>query len=180
MTASVPLTRGYSALVDDADYGNVTAAGPWYVVLHRRTAYARRNIRRSDGTRATQRLHNFLTGWPFVDHRDGNGLNNQRENLRPATKGQNTVNTPPAVHNTSGYKGVAWYPRSGCWRAQAGSGRRTFHLGYFDAAKDAALAYDAAASLMWGEYAWLNLPEELTDERIEAARQRLAAAGVSA
>lgn len=180
MTEIIRLTKDYEALVDDADYEAVMAAGPWHAVVSRRTVYAGRKIRRSDGAQTGQGLHQFLTGWPLVDHRDGDGLNNQRSNLRAATHAQNAANMRPHNRNKSGYKGVYSPRRGDRWRAGIWAEGRSRLLGYFDTAKDAALAYDAAAFVVWGEYAWLNFPDELTAERINTARERLNTANPAA
>lgn len=96
-------------------------------------------------------MHTFLTGWDFVDHRNGDGLDNRRANLRPATAAQNAANQQLSIANTTGYKGVSLY-RNGRFRASI----QRRHLGYFDTAADAARAYDAAALDLFGDFAHLN------------------------
>lgn len=158
MTRAINISRGLTALVDDADYDAVVSAGPWCAQPHHQTTYALRKVRLPDGRRITQKLHGFLTGWPMVDHRSGDGLDNQRSNLRPATPAQNAANQPLYRNNTSGYKGVTWREDLRRWRAKIKAGGRQIHLGYFDRADDAARAYDAAAFELFGEFARPNFP----------------------
>jgi hypothetical protein len=147
------------ALVDDADFATVAQfGGRWYANPAKRTFYARKHFLRA-GNHYSVTMHGLITGWPLVDHRNGDGLDNRRENLRPATQSQNSANR--AVSNPSGYKGVNWYKRTGIWRATVQSAGKSKHLGYFRTPEEAARAYDAAAFEVWGEYAVLNFPKEL-------------------
>lgn len=155
----IVLSCGLAALVDEQDYAAVVAAGPWNAKPSPTTVYAQRNMRRSDGSATTQMLHTFLTGEACIDHRNGNGLDNQRENLRPATKGQNSANRKLRADSTSGFKGVCAHPGNGLpWRAQIVRNYKKRHLGLFATAEEAARAYDAAAVELFGEFARLNFP----------------------
>lgn len=103
-------------------------------------------------------LHGY---WPdhIVDHWDGDKLNNQYWNLRPADHCENSCNRGPAARSQSGYKGV--HPsrrRPGYWDAVIEVSRRKVRLGQFDDPRVAALAYDAAARAVYGEFAWVNIP----------------------
>lgn len=160
MGKSIPLSgSNLVALVDDEDYELVMASGPWSAHPSRRTTYAKRHTRRKTGTSWTvQQLHTFLTGWPMVDHADCDGLNNQRSNLRPATRRPNGGNRRKSPNCRSPYKGVSWSGGSRPWRAQIYAGGKSAHLGYFSTQEGAARAYDAAAIATWGEYARPNLP----------------------
>ncbi len=110
-------------------------------------------------------MHSFLMGKEvaLVDHIDGDGLNNQRDNLRPATRSQNSQNRGKTRKNTSGFKGVTWCKQSQKWRAQieigGGKVRKGLNLGLFENKADAARTYDSAAKLHFGEFARLNFPE---------------------
>jgi hypothetical protein len=88
-----------------------------------------------------------------VDHIDGNGLNNCRNNLRPATRAQNRMNSKVSTNNASGYKGVSWHKRRGKWLAQIRIARKRIYLGYFASAEEAHVAYVAAAREHFGEFA---------------------------
>ena len=102
------------------------------------------------------RLHVFLLG-AGVDHRDGDKLNNRRENLRKCSPAQNAWNSSRRGTNRSGFKGVDLY-RDGRWRARIRAHGKVTFLGYFETAKEAARAYDAAARIQHGEFARLNFP----------------------
>jgi hypothetical protein len=159
MTVEIPLTKGYVALVDDEDAAAVLASGKWTAVVSGQSVYAHRRPR-VDGRSRTIYLHRFLTGWPMVDHIDGDGLNNRRANLRPANKQQNSANRGPYRNNTSGYKGVSWQPDRCLYVAQICVSYRLINLGRYADPADAARAYDAAAREHFGEYARLNFPED--------------------
>jgi hypothetical protein len=91
----------------------------------------------------------------LIDHKNGNGLDNQFSNLRAATKAQNQMNS----RSTRGYKGVRFSKRHGSpgrWEARIGIGGRYQHLGTFDTAEEAAVAYNAKAVELFGEFARLN------------------------
>ena len=161
MTAEIPLSRGFVALVDDEDYERVMAAGPWHVKARKQWVYAQHNVRRPEGGWRTEGLHIFLTGLPMVDHINGDGLDNRRANLRGATAAQNSANARLRRDSTSGFKGVHRNgPRGLPWRAQIHKGGKKHHLGLFESPEVAARAYDAAARELFGEFARTNFPLE--------------------
>ena|SRR3990167_768199 len=96
-----------------------------------------------------------------VDHVNGNGLNNQRHNLRLCDHSHNLANSKMYKNNRSGYRGV-WFTgsRKSPWAACARHGGKTHHLGWFSNKEDAARAYDVAAVRFSGPYATLNFPSE--------------------
>jgi hypothetical protein len=153
---SIPLTRGLVALVDDADYSWLSQDS-WCAIC---TAPGRYYAATSGPGGETVLMHRaILPGVPEVDHRDRNTLNNQRENLRPATHSQNLHNARKPRHNTSGFKGVHWARHCGKWRTQIriGEGKR-YSIGYFSNKIDAARAYDKEAIQRFGEFACVNFP----------------------
>ena len=161
---TVPLhgktARGRAVLIDDEDLGLVEGYS-WNVAQRDRTAYARAYVRGSfgaTGRRVMVSMHKLITGWPLTDHINGDGLDNQRANLRPATSRQNSANMRGRVGATSQYKGVCWVPYPGRWQASLKVAGHQTHLGWFDTEEEAARAYDAAAFAVHGEYARLNLP----------------------
>lgn len=88
-----------------------------------------------------------------VDHIDGNGLNNRRSNLRPATKSQSLINRPIPANNTSGFKGVTWVPGEQKWAASISCERKRYSLGHHDTVEEAAAAYQTKAAELHGAYA---------------------------
>ncbi len=159
MTAQVPLTRGFVALVDEDDLATVLAAGSWCVSVKSHSPYALRAVRRADGRWTTTRLHNFLTGWSYVDHVNGDGLDNRRCNLRPADQPRNGQNRGASALNTSGYKGVTWHKGGRKWMAQIVAEGQRYYLGLFVDPLEAARAYDAAARRLHGQFARLNFQD---------------------
>jgi hypothetical protein len=157
----IKLTRSYFAIVDDADYERVIAAGPWHVRPDKGTFYASHTMPRgTDGKQKTIALHRFLLGIADpktkVDHWDGDGLNNRRNNLRVATSQQNSAN-----HRRRGgrFHGVALHS-GGKWQAHIRVNRKLIHLGTFTDKVQAALAYDEAAREHFGEFANTNFTKE--------------------
>lgn len=155
----VPLTHEPATIVDAEDHDRVVAAGPWQYGLCGSHVYAQRAVSQPDGSKKVERLHTFLTGWPLVDHIDGNGLNNRRSNLRPATVSQNNANSRARL-SISGYRGVARHKPTGLWQAYIHADGKHRSCGYFRDVVEAARARDLAAFKHFGEFARLNFPEE--------------------
>lgn len=104
-------------------------------------------------------MHRLVINAPdgaYVDHIDGNSLNNTRENLRLCTIAQNAMNRPMQANNKTGYKGVAFSNREQRFRAMIQFNGKRIHIGYFKDAEAAARAYDNAAKKYFGEFAWIN------------------------
>lgn len=110
------------------------------------------------GRRTVLYMHRLITNAPphlHVDHVDGNGLHNWRENLRLCEPYYNTATVRRL--SSSGYRGVEKVGNR--WRARI-KGKHGRHIGYFDTAEQAARAYDRAALELWGDFAILNFPDE--------------------
>lgn len=93
-----------------------------------------------------------------LDHIDRNKSNNKIENLREATKQQNSFNSNINKNNTSGFKGVDFHKPSNKWRARIHLNNKLTHLGMFSNPILAAYAYDKVALINFKEFAKLNFP----------------------
>lgn len=100
----------------------------------------------------------------IVDHINGDPSDCRRSNLRLATQHQNTYNSSLAKSSTTGYKGVCLDKRRGKYMAHIHPNGKMKFLGYFDDPRSAALAYDKAAVLFFGDFAKRNINEAITDE----------------
>ncbi len=153
----IQLTRGMVALVDPIDFRRVIKH-KWCVHMSRAgKVYAQCNMK-VQGRWVRVLLHRFLmdaTRGVQIDHRNGNGLDCTRDNLRAATHSQNMHNQR-ARRGTSRFKGVSWHTGANRWVAQICVGRKKQYLGLHDTEEQAAHAYDEAAKRMHGEFARLN------------------------
>ncbi|MHC4364861.1 MAG: HNH endonuclease [Planctomycetota bacterium] len=96
----------------------------------------------------------------FCDHINHNGLDNRKANLRPATHSQNLCNRPKRNTKTrSIHKGLEWDKTQRKWKARIQFNSRKIYLGSFSCEIDAAKAYDRAAKLYHGRFAFPNFPE---------------------
>jgi hypothetical protein len=154
----IPLTKGYVTIVDEADYDWLNQWN-WHVTTNRHHAYAARWITPITNPKIGQRMHRIITGVPVgleVDHIDGDGLNNRRDNLRICTKNENQWNRRTII-GVSKYHGVGWKSGSKKWRARIQSHNNQINLGYFSSEIEAAKAYNEAAKVLHGEFAYLNI-----------------------
>jgi hypothetical protein len=118
---NVTLTKGYTATVSRRDYKRVSALN-WFAQENKRSDGSIRNVYAAchrGKPRKTVYMHRFILGVTdthvLVDHKDGNGLNCVRRNMRCANKSQNTVNSRPHFDNASGVLGVSFDKRYKCW-----------------------------------------------------------------
>lgn len=156
---TIPLTQGYVALIDDADFETVSDFN-WYAI--KKGKYAARNVQNPNGTRTVLLMHKFLMpGVPEIDHEDGDGLNNQRKNLRPATHRQNLQGFQKKRAGASSiFRGVTWDKQYQNWKTQVQVDGKNTYVGRFSDEDEAARAYDDAASRFFGRFASLNFPPQ--------------------
>ena len=155
----VSLTQEKVALIDDEDY-ELVSQYKWQAHKDGNTFYAYAGVV-INNQKTTIKMHRLLMGvtkGQQIDHKNGNGLDNRRENLRVCFSKQNNMNRKTA-YGSSKYKGVDWKKDKNKWRATISENRKQLHLGYFSSEKEAAQAYDKAAKKLFGDFAKLNLEE---------------------
>ena len=161
---------GKFALVDDEDY-DYLMQWKWQGKKWKNdnTIYAARTVHKSKKFNITKdswtSIHRtVMKCTPFdgviIDHKDGNGLNNQKNNLRFCTQTQNQRNRKCKKQKSSLYKGVSYRSDNDQWRAYICVDTKTINLGQFKKQEDAAMAYDLAAKKYFGEFANLNFRQE--------------------
>jgi HNH endonuclease len=149
----ISLTQGKSAIVDDEDFEWLMQRGKWYAYKSGGTFYAMRT-ERSSGKKVTIKMHRLIMGaekGQFVDHCDGNGLNNSRDNLRLCSRSENACNQRIRRDNSTGFKGVHFYKGGRKFQARIAVNGRQTHIGLFSDPIEAAKTYDAAALLFHGK-----------------------------
>lgn len=161
MTKQIPLRgnrgKGKFAIVDDANYEQLSKL-KWFYIPSKYTGYAAR----WEGPRGAQKLiymHRRITDAPtesFVDHADGDGLNNTIANLRVTNQSCNMQNARPRKNSTSKYKGVYWNSCHKKWNAHIHYFGKKIYLGRYSTEQEAAIAYNKAATLYFGEFAHIN------------------------
>lgn len=159
MTKTLTLLRGQRTLVDDADYPAL-AQYQWRL---NSSGYVVRTERRGDRPFVVC-LHRELMQaerGQIVDHLDHDKLNNTRANLRIITQQENLQYRRCFKNNRSGYKGVT--RQHGKWHPRITVGGQLLHLGFWDDPETAARIYDAAARLLFDDYALLNFPDDDLD-----------------
>lgn len=158
MPAKIPLTNGMAALVDEQD-AHLVAGFRWYARRTDQTWYATRFVPKQNRG-APLYMHNLIIviGDPNLipDHRDGNGLNNTRDNLRPASRRQNSANTKKPADSVSPYKGITMV--AGKWQARVLRNGKRLYLGRYSDADKAATVYDEAIRAIDGEFGTFNFP----------------------
>ena len=154
---TIVLSGSKIALVDDEDYSIINqhqwyalkceskTRTNWYVIRHHngKTIYMHREI-----IAACEKLD--------IDHKNGNGCDNRRENLRAGTTSQNLQNQRKTLGCSSAFKGVCWDKERSLWMAKIKANNRHKFIGRFSDEVSAAKAYDQTARYYFGEFALTN------------------------
>lgn len=147
-------------MVDDEHFDFLNQYN-WHVAPSRKTFYAQRHGIKRLGEKATISMHREIlklkNGKIQVDHIDGDGLNNQKSNLRLCDHKQNQHNSLKQDGCTSKFKGVSWSPIMKKWRVSFGPSSNRKTIGHYESEKEAALAYNVTASFAYREFAKLNV-----------------------
>ena len=152
----IPLDKGQVTLVSLRDYAWLIQWSWFASPTDDGSFYAARST--WDGVRVIRLLmHREILGLTrgdgkLGDHRNLNKLDNRRENLRIATHSGNILNTPRRKDNTSGAKGVYFFPERNNWYARVHVNGKMKFLGYFPTKEDAIAARVAAAREHYGEF----------------------------
>ncbi len=141
---TIKLTQSKTALVDDEDYPSVRKV-KWFARFDGFNWYAARNIRLPSGRRLTASMHSFIMGSAgigvVIDHKNRNGLDNRKKNLRFVTHTGNARNKRKQTNNTAGCPGVSFHKATGKYRAYGKLDGKHIHLGLFEDIIGAASAY---------------------------------------
>lgn len=146
---TISLTQGKVVIVDDENYESLNCF-KWHVLKGANTYYAIRNDRGSDFKKKSILMHRIILNAPdgvLTDHRNGDGLDNRKLNLRLCTHAENIRHQGLNRRNTSGFKGVIFRKSSTqkAYDAKIKVNNKWIHLGCYRTAKQAAQAYDLAA-----------------------------------
>jgi hypothetical protein len=146
MVAKIVTGKGQEILVDDEDFEWLS--GFSWCKSHE---YAVRSYPK-------EFMHRMIFGLKpgdkrMVDHVNGNGMDNRRENLRLCDHAGNGHNTGRRSTNTSGFKGVTWDKARRRWKAHIRHDAKKINLGRFDCPKEAHEVYCLAADMLHGEFA---------------------------
>lgn len=154
MTQTIYTKCGTPILVDDDDFEELSKLN-WQISKSCGISYAR-NEKNGIITYMHRMIMNPEDGM-VVDHIDGNGLNNQKSNLRVCTTQQNLWNSRKRSGTTSSkYKGVSWHKAKQKWQAQIMANGKAHHLGFFENEEAAAKAYNDAKLIKHGKYGFIN------------------------
>jgi len=159
---------GYECIVDDEDFEALSKYN-WHpqILPKNGTIYAISTLNGTtiNGKKTTYRMHRFVMQLhghsiesKLIDHKDLNGLNNQKENIRICSHSQNGQNTKKCrVNKTAQYKGVCFKTGESKYYSTIHLNSKNIHLGSFDNEEDAARAYNNKAIELYGDFACLNI-----------------------
>jgi hypothetical protein len=156
----IPLTNNEFTIVDDENFDRFSKY-KWHLDKRGRRLYAKRDIVIEE-KRTTIYMHQEIIIVPNgleIDHKNSNGLDNRKENLRICNRTQNNGNRRKRLNCSSKYKGVSWNNGKKKWQSAITVYGKTMYLGRFNDEIKAAEVYDDKAIEIFGEFSRLNFPE---------------------
>jgi hypothetical protein len=165
--AMIPLSQGKYAYVDIEDLYRIEKIS-WYCDPD---GYAR--------NRNGIMMHRIIMNCPpdkEIDHKDHNGLNNTKDNLRICTRSQNQANKNISTRNTLGFKGVSYSKKNNKYSASIRCNNKQYHLGYFNTPEEAHQHYTNKGKELFGDFFYNGInnssSNNITNERVsyESAR----------
>lgn len=158
----IPLTRGKIAIVDAEDFEWLNQ-WKWCALKGKYTFYAMRIVEKK-GIKFSFLMHREILKLKkgdkiITDHKNRNGCDNRKNNIRTVTITINNHNSRLQRNNSSGYRGVSWKKDKQKWKAYLMVNNKQVHLGYFTDIKSAALAYDNKVIEIRDMYASTNITE---------------------
>lgn len=150
MSLCVPLSKGYTAIVDDLDSDIAelrwSFSGCGYALRRSLSGfvYMHRVI--------LERVIGQIPPGLLCDHANGNRLDNRRSNLRIATTSENLQNQGLRKDNATGVRGVYWAAARGKWRVEIAAEGRRFYLGYFTSFEEAVNVRKEAEIAHFGDF----------------------------
>lgn len=157
MQTKITIYGGNVALVDAEDYP-LLSRYKWHMTNN---GYVETTVV-IGGKKINILMHRFIMGIPtsmVIDHKDGDKLNNTKENLRITYQSKNVVNSTKRKGTSSKYKGVSWAKRERRWRVQIKVGGKVIGGRYFEEENEAGRKYNEMAEKYFGEFARLNVIE---------------------
>lgn len=146
----IQLSNG-AVTIDDEDWARLNGVKMW---VHRRKykgKVTQQYVRMSGG----MLLHRFLMNPPkgkITDHKNGNGLDNRKNNLRIVDNTKNLKNRKIASHNTTGFKWVSLNKRDGTYAAEVASDKKRYRKSGFGTAMNAYLWAMSIAKIQHGDF----------------------------
>lgn len=154
-----PKSGTLSTMVSEEDF-EFLSERTWYIVgpgYVGRTTSVRIDGRRTFTVTLIHRViaerMGLRTEGRMIDHRNGNPLDNRRENLRSANHQQNGANRGAGKNNRFGHKGITYRKDCNLWQAKIKIDGKTKSLGNFKTPSEATAAYLKAAMVQFGEFA---------------------------
>jgi len=137
--------KGYDVLIDDEDY-NLVSNYNWHIDKRNHTNYARAYIKGSysSGKRKQIFMHRLIMGIEGInfdiDHKNENGLDNHKQNLRFITKSGN--NRRAKRLNKTGYRGVQKHRNCDRYQAVIRIDGKKKYIGSYNTPEEASIVYE--------------------------------------